>query len=40
MKLDIENKAWLANIIESKAKEGYKKQKIETPDNGNWILLF
>ncbi len=30
MDLDIENKAWLASILERKLEEGYKNQKIET----------
>ncbi|OEU43924.1 hypothetical protein BGV40_01310 [Methanosarcina sp. Ant1] len=40
MKLEIENMAWLASIIESKAKERHKKQEIETSDTENFDINY
>ena len=40
MKLEIENMAWLASIIESKAKERNKKQEIETSDTENFDINY
>ncbi len=40
MKLDIENKAWLASILESKAKEGSKKSEAGTSDKGNLDINY
>jgi 2-polyprenyl-3-methyl-5-hydroxy-6-metoxy-1,4-benzoquinol methylase len=40
MKFDIENKVWLASILESKVKEGSKKSELGTPDTGNLDINY
>lgn len=40
MKLDLENKAWLASIIENRIEKGSKNQNIETPDTRNLDINY
>ncbi len=40
MNLDIENKAWLANILDGKLEDKYKNQKIKTSDSGDLDINY